>query len=74
MVSSAPLASGKCLYIHRAKWRLTILSYLHGGMLMRVCGGLNENGPQRFMSLNTWSHVGGTVWEELEGVALLEEV
>jgi hypothetical protein len=32
---------------------------------------LNENGPQRFVSLNTWSHVGGTVWEELESVALL---
>jgi hypothetical protein len=25
------------------------------------CGGLNENGPHRFVSLNAWSLVGGTV-------------
>jgi hypothetical protein len=28
----------------------------------------------RLIYLNTWSSVGGTLWEGLEGVALLEEV
>jgi hypothetical protein len=37
------------------------------------CEGLNENGLQRVMYLNTWPLVGGTVWEELGGVASLEE-
>lgn len=43
------------------------------GLLMRVCGGLNEDSPWRLLYLNTWSHVGRTVWEELGGVALLGE-
>ena len=30
--------------------------------------------PLRLMCLNAWSPVYGTVWEELEGVALLEDV
>lgn len=29
--------------------------------------------PQKLIYLNTWLLVGGTVWEELGGVALLEE-
>lgn len=33
------------------------------------CGGLNEDGPQRVIYLNTWSPVGGTSWEGLGGVA-----
>lgn len=33
-----------------------------------------ENGPQRLMHLNAWSLFGGTIGEELGGVALLEEV
>jgi hypothetical protein len=41
---------------------------------MDGCGGLNENGPQRFIHLNTWSLVGGSIWEVLEDIALLEEV
>lgn len=36
------------------------------------CGSLHENGHHR--PLNTWPPVSGTVWEELQGVALLEEV
>ena len=39
-----------------------------------TCGGLNENGPCRFIYLNAWFPVDGTVWEGLGGVALLEEV
>ena len=30
--------------------------------------------PQRLKYLNTWALVSGIVWEELGGVALLEEV
>lgn len=37
-------------------------------------GGLNENGPHRFNCFNAWSPVGGTVWEGLREVALLEEM
>ena len=36
---------------------------------MCVCGGLTENGPVACLV-----SVGGTVWEGLGGVALLEEV
>lgn len=28
------------------------------------CVGLNENGPQRFLCLNTWSPVDETVWKD----------
>ena len=35
---------------------------------------MNENEPHGLIDLNVWSSVGGTVWEELEGVALLEEM
>ena len=42
--------------------------------VLRRCGGLNENCPQRLMYLNTWSPVGGNIWEGLGGVVLLEEV
>lgn len=35
------------------------------------CGGLNENGPRGLLCLNTWSLVGGNVWEGL-GVLLKE--
>ena len=35
----------------------------------RGCGGLNENGPIGSSSIG-----GGTVWEGLRGMALLEEV
>jgi hypothetical protein len=38
------------------------------------CGGLNENSLHRFMNLNIWFLDGGTVWEGLGGMALLEEV
>lgn len=36
--------------------------------------GLKENGLHRLIYLNAWFPVGGTVWEGLEGVPLLEEV
>lgn len=35
---------------------------------------LNENGLYRRIYLNAWSAVGGTVWERLGGVVLLEAV
>lgn len=37
------------------------------------CGGLKNN-PHRFTYWNPWSQDGETVWEGLEGIALLEEV
>lgn len=37
-------------------------------------GGLNKNGLHRFIFLNIWSPVGGTVQEGMEGVTLLDEV
>jgi len=38
------------------------------------CGGLNEHGLHRLMYMNTWFLAGRTIWEGLEGVALVEEV
>ena len=43
-------------------------------MILHDGGGLNENGPNELRYLNTWYPVGGTVWEGLEGVFLLEEM
>ena len=37
------------------------------------CDGLDINGLNRLLYLNTWSPVTGSVWEGLGGVALLEE-
>jgi hypothetical protein len=37
-------------------------------------GSLNEKWPPKLLCVNTWSSFGGTVWEELGCVALLEEV
>lgn len=37
-----------------------------------VCGSLNENGPHRLTYFNTWPPGGGSVWERLGNVALLE--
>jgi hypothetical protein len=34
--------------------------------------GLNEKDPNRFAYLNTWFPVGGSIWEGLGGVPLLE--
>jgi hypothetical protein len=42
-------------------------------MLIFTYCGLNENGPDKLVYLNTWSPVGRTVWEELGGMSLLEE-
>lgn len=36
-------------------------------------GSLDEDGPHRFISLNAWSFVTGTVWGGLGGMALWEE-
>lgn len=33
---------------------------------------VNENGPHEFIDLTSWSSVGGDIWEELGGVALLD--
>jgi hypothetical protein len=38
------------------------------------CDSLNEDGSHRLIYLNTWSSVGGVVWEGLGGMALLEEM
>lgn len=35
---------------------------------------MNENGPHRLRYLNVWFLVGGTAWEGLDGMALLEKV
>ena len=40
---------------------------------IKTCG-LDEKSSHRLIYLNTWSPVGGTVWEGLGNVALLEEV
>jgi hypothetical protein len=39
-----------------------------------MCGGLSEDASLKFICLNAWASVSGTVWEGLGGVALLEEV
>ena len=39
-----------------------------------ICGGLNDSGPHRLKYLDVWSLLGGTIWEGLWSVALLEEV
>lgn len=49
------------------------LLYVYMGPLI-LCGGLNEIGSCKLICLNTWSPVNRTVWEELAGLALLEEV
>ena len=36
------------------------------------CGGWNENAHHRLVYLNTESPVGGTIWEGLGSVTLLE--
>lgn len=36
--------------------------------------GLSENGLHRLIHLNIWSPAGGTVWEGIANVTLLEEV
>lgn len=38
-----------------------------------LCGGVNENGP-RGSCLHTWLLAGGTIWEGVGGVVLLEEM
>lgn len=38
------------------------------------CDGLNENGPKGLIYLKACATDGGTVWEGLAGVALLEAV
>lgn len=37
------------------------------------CGGLNENGPQNLLCLNTCSSVSETVWEGLRRCGLVGE-
>lgn len=39
-----------------------------------VCGRLNENGPHRFMYLNGWPSIGGTVYKGSGDMALLKGV
>lgn len=56
--------------------QLLFFSITHGLLFFFVCcyDGLNEDGPHRFICLNTHSLVGGTVWEELGGMTLLEDI
>lgn len=49
----------------RRKERLSLPSQ-HGH------GGLNENGPHRLRSLNTWPPVGGAIWGRIRTVTLLK--
>lgn len=39
-----------------------------------LCGSLNENEPYKLIHSSTWPLVGGTIREELGGVALWKEV
>ena len=65
----------------RVKWkkdsqrdRLCGSEITQGGKQDRkqLAGSWNENGP--IANLNAWPPVGGTVWEGLGGVALLEKM
>lgn len=47
--------------------------YIKGTRKEGSCGGLNEI-LQQVQEVDAWSPVGGTIWEGLEGVALLEGV
>lgn len=47
-------------------------SYKH--YIHTYCGSLNENGSSRLIFLNALSPVGGTIREQLGGMALLEIV
>ena len=38
---------------------------------LSACSGSDENEPQGLIGSNTWSPVGGAVWEGLGGVVLL---
>jgi hypothetical protein len=42
-----------------------------GGEEQPNCGGLNEECPHRFIWLNTWSPVYGTIWKGLRGCGLV---
>ena len=42
--------------------------------LNHTCDGLNENNSHRFINLDSSMSIGGTIWEGLGCVALLEEV
>ena len=46
---------------------------LQGSRETEECGGLNKKGPFRLM-FECLIPRGGTIWEELGGVALLEDV
>ena len=42
--------------------------------IKQKCASLNENSSHMLICLNAWSLLGGTVWEGVGGVALLEEM
>jgi hypothetical protein len=46
----------------------------HYLILERFCGGVNKNVSYQLTYLNAWCSVGGSVWEGLGGMTLLEEV
>lgn len=48
--------------------RLQTLPWMRGERVA-TCGGLNMDGPQRLIYLNTYSPISGTIWEELGDVS-----
>lgn len=55
-------------------WRGFRLLFFFNHFGVNVCGSLNENGSHRLLYLNAWFTVGGTIWEGLKSVALLDDV
>lgn len=80
------LAGVGSVFLHPATFRMSPLLFVslggtHDGLLdyQNVTSGLlcsvsNKKGHHRHIYLNAWFLVVGTVWQGLEGIALLEEL
>lgn len=55
-----------CLLVHKVSVCLALKNM--------TCGDFSDNGSSRLLYLNSWSAVGGTTWDELGDMALLEGV